>query len=182
MGQAFVSEECPLFEKNSTRTEMCKATSFFSGTDTKKNCHGLWVGHHKVETLGHGGNTGGCTANLEFDPVSGLGVAVLTNECGETAFCNGIPVLLYGHYTDRAEYRNASGSQPDISGVYYCKRAICEGAASAGQYMGGVFPLSRNDDGSFGHSHGSCGACSSCKQWNVVLSYYQERCPRHYKG
>ena len=127
LGQAFVNGDCPLFEKSGTRAEMCKATSFF----------------------GHGGNTGGCTANLAFDPVSGLGVAVLTNECGETAFCNGIPVLLYGHYTDRDTYRSVSGSQPDITGVYYCKRAICEGAASAGQYMGGVFPLSRNDDGSY---------------------------------
>ena len=149
LGRAFVSEECPLFEKNSTRAKMFKATSFFGNTDTMKNCLGLWVEHRKVDTLGHGGNTDGCTANLEFDPVSGLGVAVLTNECGETAFCSGIPVLLYGHYTDRDTYRSVSGSQPDISGVYYCKRAICEGAASAAQYMGGLFPLSQNNDGSY---------------------------------
>ena len=149
LGRAFVSEECPLFAKNSTRAEMFKATSFFRDTNVKKNCHGLWVEHHKVDTLGHGGNTGGCTANLEFDPVSGLGVAVLTNECGETAFCSGIPVLLYGHYTDREAYRSVSGNESDISGVYYCKRAICEGSASAGQYMGGVFPLVQNDDGSY---------------------------------
>lgn len=148
-GQAFVAEECPLFKNNSTRDEMFSATSYYGDTNVAKNCHGLWTQEYKVETLGHSGNTGGCTANLEFDPVSGLGVAILTNESGETAFCNGIPVLLYGHLTDRAEYKNYAGSQEDISGVYYSKRSICDGAASASQYMGGVFPLSRDNDGSY---------------------------------
>lgn len=148
-GQAFVAEDCPLFENDSTRDEMLKATSYYGDTDVAKNCHGLWTNEYKVETLGHSGNTGGCTADLEFDPVSGLGVAVLTNECGETAFCSGIPVLLYGHYTDREDYKNYDGKDEDISGVYYCKRSICEGAGCGMQYMGDVFPLSRNDDGTY---------------------------------
>ena len=148
-GQAFVAEDCPLFENAGTRDEMFRATSYYGGTDVAKNCHGLWTNEHKVETLGHGGNTGGCTANLEFDPVSGLGVAVLTNESGETAFCSGLPVHLYGHYTDRKGIGNDCGNGGDISGVYYCKRSFCEGAASGMQYMGSVFPLSKNDDGTY---------------------------------
>lgn len=148
LGQAFVTQDCPLFEEQSTRDRMFETTSFFGDTDMERNSHGLWTQHYLVETLGHGGNSF-CTANLEFDPESGLGVAVLTNESGETAFCNGIPVLLYGHMADREEYRNVSGGGTDISGVYYCKRSICEGAAMAAQYMNGVFPISRNDDGTY---------------------------------
>ena len=128
---------------------MFGATSFYGDTDIAKNCHGLWTNQYKVETLGHGGNTAGCTANLEFDPISGLGIAVLTNECGETAFCSGIPVLLYGHYSDREGFDSYNGTGEDISGVYYTRRAIIDGAASASQYMGQIFPLSKNDDGTY---------------------------------
>lgn len=84
LGQALVKDDSPLFKHKNTRSEMFKATSFFGDTKVAKNCHGLWTMQHKVETVGHGGNTY-CTANLEFDPVSGLGIAVLTNEAGETA-------------------------------------------------------------------------------------------------
>lgn len=148
-GQAFVAEDCPLFENDFTRDEMFRATSFYGDTDIAKNCHGLWTNQYKVETLGHGGNTAGCTANLEFDPISGLGIAVLTNECGETAFCSGIPVMLYGHFSDREGFDSYNGTGEDISGVYYTKRTICEGASKASQYMGQVFPLSKNDDGTY---------------------------------
>ena len=148
LGQAFVTEDCPLFENNSTRDEMFKATSYFGDTDTAKNCHGLWTQQRKVQTIGHDGNSM-CTATIEFDPVSGLGVAIMTNEPGETAFCGGIPALLFGHYTDREEVGNYNGKGEDISGVYYCKRAICDGAASASQYMSGVYPISRNNDGTY---------------------------------
>ena len=148
-GQAFVAEDCPLFENDFTRDEMFGATSFYGDTDIAKNCHGLWTNQYKVETLGHGGNTAGCTANLEFDPISGLGIAVLTNECGETAFCSGIPVMLYGHFSDREGFDSYNGTGEDISGVYYTKRTICEGASKASQYMGQVFPLSKNDDGTY---------------------------------
>ena len=148
-GQAFVAEDCPLFENDFTRDEMFGATSFYGDTDIAKNCHGLWTNQYKVETLGHGGNTAGCTAELEFDPISGLGIAVLTNECGETAFCSGIPVMLYGHFSDREGFDSYNGTGEDISGVYYTKRTICEGASKASQYMGQVFPLSKNDDGTY---------------------------------
>ena len=148
LGQALVNENSPLFKDNKTREEMFKATSYFGDTKVSKNCHGLWTSQHKVETLGHGGNTN-CTANLEFDPVSGLGVAVLTNEAGETAFCNGIPCLIYGSMTDREGFTPYAGTVPDLSGVYYNKRSIIEGAGRGYQYLTGVYPLSRNNDGTY---------------------------------
>jgi CubicO group peptidase (beta-lactamase class C family) len=147
-GQALVNENSPLFKDNKTREEMFKATSFFGDTKVAKNCHGLWTMQHKVETLGHGGNTN-CTANLEFDPVSGLGVAVLTNEAGETAFCNGIPCLIFGSMTDREGFIPYTGTVPDLSGMYYSKRSIIEGAGRGYQYLSGVYPLARNNDGTY---------------------------------
>ena len=150
LGQALVARDCPLFEKNATRDEMFSATSYFGDTKVEKNCHGLWVQQHKVTTLGHDGNSGGCTCALEFDPVSGLGIVVMTNEPGETAFCSGIPVLLYGHMTDREEFRNAAAvkNDSDIAGTYYFTRSIVKGAAKASMYSM-FFPLSKNSDGTY---------------------------------
>lgn len=148
LGQALVNGDSPLFKDNKTREEMFKATSYFGDTKVAKNSHGLWTTQHKVETLGHGGNTN-CTANLEFDPVSGLGIAVLTNEAGETAFCNGIPCLIYGSMTDREGFTPYTGTVPDLSGVYYNKRSIIDGAGRGYQYLSGAFPISRNSDGSY---------------------------------
>ena len=150
LGQALVAKDCPLFEKNSTRDEMLSATSFYGDTKVEKNCHGLWAQHHKVMTVGHDGNSGGCTSALEIDPVSGLGIVIMVNEPGETAFSSGIPVLLYGHMTDREEYRNIAKvkDDKDISGTYYFLRSIIKGAAKASQYTV-FFPLSKNTDGTY---------------------------------
>ena len=153
LGMAFVSEDCPLFENNSTRDEMFKVTSTYADTDIAKCCHGLWVSRYKVDVLGHGGNTGGYTANFVFDPVSKLGICCMVNEAGETAFTQGIPGLLFGDITERAEYKDAViNDDIDISGFYTMKRSIVTGAAKASQYMGGVMPLTRNDDGTYSMS------------------------------
>ena len=150
LGQAMAAKDCPLFEKNCTRDEMFSATSYYGNTKVEKNCHGLWTQQHKVMTVGHDGNSGGCTCALEIDPVSGLGIAIMVNEPGETAFTCGIPVLLYGHMTDRDEYRNAltTKDDTDISGTYYFSRSILNGAAKASQY-GMFFPLCKNSDGTY---------------------------------
>ena len=149
LGQALVSEDCPLFEDDATRDLMFSATSCFGDTDIAKNCHGLWAQQRKVMTLGHNGNSAGCTTSLEFDPVSGLGIAIMTNESGETAFTNGIPVMLYGAYTDKEGFEGGAANAVDISGTYYCTRSFCMGSGAATQYMAQVFPLAANDDGSY---------------------------------
>ena len=129
---------------------MLGTTSTFTDTDIAKCCHGLWVSRYKVDVVGHGGNTGGCTANLVFDPVSKLGICCMVNEAGETAFTQGIPGLLYGDIREREEYKNAVITEDhDISGFYTMKRNIVKGAAMAGQYTGGLMPLSRNEDGTY---------------------------------
>lgn len=148
LGQALSGGNSPLFEDPSTLDEMLSVTSCYGDSDIAKNCHGLWVQQRKVMTAGHDGNSAGCTTTLEFDPISGLGIVIMTNEPGETAFTKGIPVLIFGHYTDRGGVFTVS-IDTDVSGIYYTKRHLCAGPAMAGQYIDSVFPLSRNDDGTY---------------------------------
>lgn len=147
-GQAFVSEDCPLFENNSTRDEMFKPTSYYGDSDIAKNCHGLWTSENKVQLLGHAGNSS-CSSNLVFDKESGLGAVIMTNEESETAFNYGIPTLLFGSITDREEYRNAYSDDTDISGYYYSKRGITNGAGKAMSITGGFMLWFKNDDGTY---------------------------------
>lgn len=147
--QSFVSADCPLFENTSTRDMMLQATSFYGSSDIAENCHGLWTNENLVQTLGHAGNSGGCTANLVFDPVSGLGMVIMTNEPGETAFCYGLPAHVFGSVTDRPEYQKAVPVEADVSGYYYSRRSLPEGVAKAMTYTGGLMPLSRNEDGTY---------------------------------
>lgn len=144
--QGFVAEDCPFFECDETRDEMFDASSFYGDSNIAKNCHGLWTEQFQVQTLGHGGNTGGCTANLQLDPKSGLGIVVLTNEPGETMFCTGLVSLLFGNVTDSELVKNNPVTeQMDISGTYVPARTIARGFGSASRYAGGSFFLTESE-------------------------------------
>lgn len=149
-GQALVATECPLFENSATRDALFAPVTFYGDTGIAKNCHGFWTGEYGVQTLGHGGNTTGCTANIEIDPVSGLGIVVMTNEPGETAFCYGLPGVLFGDILSRPEYQSAPAvGGRDLSGIWQMKRTIARGAYRACGYMGGTLPWSSNGDGTY---------------------------------
>ena len=145
--QAFVATDCPFFVNNETRDEMFSATSFYGDSDIAENCHGLWTEQFKIPTLGHAGNTGGCTANLQFDPESGLGIVVLTNEPGETMFSTGLVSLLFGDVRDSELVRNNPIQEHyDISGTYAPTRTIVSGYGSALQYAYGCFFATKTDN------------------------------------
>lgn len=145
--QGFVASDCPFFKSNETRDEMFTATSFYGDSDIAENCHGLWVEQFKVPTLGHGGNTGGCTANLQFDPESGLGMVVLTNEPGETMFSTGLVGMLFGDVRDSELVKNNPVKEHyDISGTYAPTRTIVSGYGSALQYAYGCFFATKTDN------------------------------------
>lgn len=145
--QGFVATDCPFFGSNETRNEMFTATSFHGDSDIAENCHGLWAEQFKIPTLGHSGNTGGCTANLQFDPESGLGIVVLTNEPGETMFSTGFVSLLFGDVRDSELVRNNPIQEHyDISGTYVPRRTIVSGYGSALQYAYGCFFATKTDD------------------------------------
>lgn len=145
--QGFVAAHCPFFENNETRDEMLTGTSFYGDSDIAENCHGLWVEQFKVPTLGHGGNTNGCTANLQFDPESGLGIVVLTNEPGETMFSTGLVGLLFGDVRDSELVKNNPIQEHyDISGTYASTRCFAKGYGSAARYVSACFFLAKTDD------------------------------------
>lgn len=139
-GQAFVSLNNPLFEKEETRHEMFKATSQYSDSNINKNCHGLWTMEYKTQVLGHSGNTKGCSSNLVFDPKTNTGMVIMTNEPGETIFNYGLPKILYGSIKNR-DIKDFADD--DISGFYTQKRAISEGMGSFQKYVGGILPIKK---------------------------------------
>ena len=149
-GKALVAKDCPLFESSATRDKMFSPVTFYGDSGIARNCHGFWTSEYGVQTLGHGGNTGGCTANIEFDPISSLGIVVMTNEPGETSFCFGLPGLLFGDILSREEYRDAPvPGRRDLCGIWQMNRTITCGAYRAGSYMGGTIPWNSNGDGTY---------------------------------
>lgn len=87
---------------------------------------------------------------LKFDPESGLGIVIMTNEPGETMFNYGIPNLLFGKITDREEFSGVIlEDENDISGIYLSKRTIDTGAVCFQKYIGGLFPWQKNAEGSY---------------------------------
>lgn len=145
--KAFVSEDCPFFEKEDTRKLMFSATSFYGDSDIAKNCHGLWTAEYAVQTLGHGGNTNGCSSMIQFDPQSGLGVVIMTNEVSESAFNYGLPGLIFGDYefSERALAYTLS-EKSDISGVYISTRNYLSGFCRIISYTSGLLPLADTDN------------------------------------
>lgn len=126
--QSFVDEDAPLFDKPETLELMLTATSYYGDSDVPRNHHGLWAGAHAVDTLGHGGNTNSCSAQLSVDPVSKVGVVVITNQMGESTFTGGIPSLVFGEYANSERVKNAGITErDDISGSYVNRRGFFKG-------------------------------------------------------
>ena len=172
-GQALASKDSVLFEQKSTWEEMLSPTSFYGNTDIAKNCHGLWTTEYKVQVVGHSGNTEGCTSNLMFDPVSGLGIVVMTNEPGETLFNFEIPSLLFGEITDREEYKDGYISDDkDVSGIYFSQRNIDQGSVSFFKYFGQIFPLNKNEDGNYNLAFGSFNIDPDTKLYKLANNQY----------
>ena len=86
-----------LFSAEETREQMLLPTDLYTG-GLPKNSHGLWHIYLGTRVMGHSGSTVGQTATLLFDPSSGTGVCVMTNQPQERVFTRGIPELIFGSY------------------------------------------------------------------------------------
>lgn len=147
--KGFVSAECPFFEKAGTRDAMLRATSFYGDSDIPMNCHGLWTAEYAVQTIGHGGNTEACSSMLQFDPKSGLGVVIMTNEVCETAFNYGVPGLIFGDYEDSERIKDSVITDTrDISGMYTATRSFPRGFLKFCNVLGagGFMPVFADKD------------------------------------
>ena len=131
----------PLFKKQSTLEEIYKATSFYGSTKIPKNYHGFFASEYGVETIGHGGNTFGCSSMLQFDPKSGVGMVVMTNQAHETIYNYEMYELIYGKFTD-SKFAKIKREVP--KGLILNTRGILKGPLS---FMGamGVSSYSEED-------------------------------------
>lgn len=133
-------DSCPLFEKEETLTEMFSATSCYGDTDIPLNCHGFWTQEFGVSVMGHGGNTAGCSSNLIFDPKSGVGIVVMTNQQNETIFNYDMLELIFGSFGDSvlADY-----NKQVPKGFFRSARTILKGPLSI--YSMGFYVMEESD-------------------------------------
>ncbi len=90
----------PLFKEAETLEKLYQPSSYFGDSGVGINSHGFWTGFYKVRTLGHGGNTAGCSSVLQFDPISGIGVVVMTNQSAEKIYNAEMMPLIFGKFED----------------------------------------------------------------------------------
>lgn len=144
--KAFVpdtNKSCPFFKNRNTLNLMLSATSFYGDSTIPRNSHGLWAFPYRVNVFGHSGNTSGCSSTLMFDPESGIGIVVMTNECGETAYNYGLLSLLYGDYAGDG---TSITKVTDVSGIFTMARTYDKGFLKIYHILGSFMPLSKTEN------------------------------------
>lgn len=137
-------DQSPLFEKDTTLDEMLSPTEYYGDTDVSSNCHGFWTMMYSVPVLGHGGNTVGCSSNLQIDMESGVGVVVMTNQQNENIYNYEMMELIFGSFED-SEYADYNSNVP--RGSFRSARTITEGPLSL--YSFRHFKMEQSDLKSF---------------------------------
>lgn len=137
------NERCPFFKNKDTLNIMLSATSNYGDSAIPRNCHGLWALPYSVNILGHNGNTAGCTSTLMFEPESGAGIVIMTNEYGETAYNYGLLSLLFGEYAGDGTSITKS---TDLSGIFTMARTYEKGFPRIYHILGSLMPLSKTED------------------------------------
>lgn len=104
----------PLFKKKATYSKMITPSLRYENSDYPRVMHGLWYLPYGGGIIGHNGNTQACTSSMYFDPEKKMGVAIMTNELGETSYNYGLLDVVFGDYTkgsktDFPEAENTSG-------------------------------------------------------------------------
>lgn len=126
--QAFLTAEggkSPLFEKAVTLDEMLSPSLFYADGTTVRNYHGFWTDELGVSVLWHNGGTIGSSSWFAFDPESGTGTIILTNQQHESVYNCGILPLVFGKY----KLGTGTVMGEDISGMYVSARTSFKGYA-----------------------------------------------------
>lgn len=111
-----------LFQNPNTLTEFYQPTSLYAN-GSERNCHGMWVEEFVIKTIGHGGNTAGCSSYILIQPETGIGSVVQTNQAQETVY----NVDLMSHFFGNKKISDADFQPIDISGVYLQGRTVKRG-------------------------------------------------------
>lgn len=123
-GIALLKEDSPLFQEKGTWNTFFTPTAYLGDSDVPSNYHGLWVLPYGVETVGHGGNTAGCSSYLLLDLQDGIGVVVMTNQSNETVYNEEMMELIFGAFSEE-RYFDTQRSQPE--GIYRSARTVRTG-------------------------------------------------------
>ncbi len=90
----------PLFKNQSTLKKIYTPTSFYGPTEIPKNFYGFFASEYGLRTIGHGGNTFDCSAMLQFDPISGVVMVLMTNQAHETIYNYDMYELIFDKFKD----------------------------------------------------------------------------------
>ena len=144
--KAFISDNCPLFEKQDTLTEML-TPSCCNSDGSIKMCHGIFFGDFGDGVYGHGGATEGFSSDLQLDIVNKTGVVYMTNTHSQFS-SDDIITALYGTY-EIPETDNFT--RVDLSGHYSIGRSMFgAGMLKAYGFLEDDLYLEDMGDGSFG--------------------------------
>lgn len=117
------SKDCPLFENDDT-LDLMRSPSRTFGDGSPRICHGMFYTLYGDGLYGHGGNTKGCSSDLQLDLKNKTGYVMMINTQGDHIYTSGLAELLYG----KKEIPKESGFEKvDISGHYKFGRS-CGGA------------------------------------------------------
>lgn len=100
---ALLREDAVLLKHAETWEELFAPSAYFGESGIASNCHGFWAVPFGVLTVGHGGNTAGCSSYLLLDRENQIGVVVMTNQCGEKVYNRDMMELFFGKY-ERSNY------------------------------------------------------------------------------
>lgn len=100
-GKALLDRETPLFRESETWELLFTPTAYLGDSEFPSNYHGFWVVPYEVETIGHGGNTVGCSSYLLLDVQNGAGAVVMTNQSGETVYNCDMMELFFGEFSEQ---------------------------------------------------------------------------------
>lgn len=123
-GKALLNEDSPLFRKEETWKTLFTPTAYLGDCDVPSNYHGFWAVPYGVETIGHGGNTAGCSSYLLLDLKNQVGAVVMTNQSNETVYNEEMMELIFGAFSEQT-YFDSERSLPE--GIYRSARTVRTG-------------------------------------------------------
>ena len=123
-GQAIADPSTVLFQHEDTWKELFSPTAFYGDSSIPSNCHGLWVLPYAVKTVGHGGNTAGCSSYLLIEPEEGIGVCVMTNQAQEEIYNEKMMEFVFGQFQEE-NYFESPREMPE--GIYRSARTVRKG-------------------------------------------------------
>lgn len=126
-GKALLNENSPLFQNSQnpeTWQTLFTPTNYLGESGVPSNLHGFWALGYGVLTVGHGGNTAGCSSYLLLDLESKTGAVVMTNQAGESVYNTKMMSLIFGEFSAEKFF---DGDQGEPSGIYSPARTYRKG-------------------------------------------------------